>query len=117
MASCLAHRAFRFFEYMWPPSMEIASGEVLWDALVGSVPFYVAVISPERRLVFLNRARGFLAHAEYAGRTVDELDPKISDGLGPAVDRGLETGVPQTLQVSGPLDARVQARIHRHLSR
>jgi signal transduction histidine kinase len=97
--------------------MEIASGEVLWDALVGSVPFYVAVISPERRLVFLNRARGFLAHAEYAGRTVDDLDPKISDLLGPAVDRVLETGSRETLEVPAPLEEGVTAWIQLHLSR
>ncbi len=53
--------------------------EALWRALVDNVPYYVALISPDQRLVYLNRPFGSRPVTAFTGQFVADLMPAASE--------------------------------------
>ncbi len=93
--------------------LDRASGDVLWQALVGSLPFYVAIFSPDGRLAFRNQA--WVPSTDRSRDAV--LDPRVTALLDPAVARVFKTGAGETVEVPTPQEEGVTAWIRLHLTR
>ena len=71
----------------------------LWRALVDNVPYYVALISPDQRLTYLNRPFGSRPAPEFTGSFLAEiLPPGAKPGL-EALGRILEQGGIERLEL------------------
>jgi signal transduction histidine kinase len=92
------------------------SADLLWQTLVASVPFYVAVISPERRILFLNRTRGSRPVSELVGRRIDELDERLGRELGPVLDRVLTGRGSESIELPASMDQAPTMWLEIHVS-
>ena len=73
--------------------------EALWRALVDNVPYYVALISPDQRLVYLNRPFGSRPISAFTGRFMAELLPAGSEAGLTALGWILEHGGTERLEL------------------
>ncbi|MGE0439539.1 MAG: PAS domain-containing protein [Gemmatimonadales bacterium] len=71
------------------------AAQALWRALADGLPYYVALISPEGRLLYLNRtADGAPPPETWTGQSVFELIPRLEPPLKAAFDRVAAGGAP-----------------------
>lgn len=80
------------------------ASDALWRALVENVPYYVALISPDRRLVYLNRALGRRPVTELTGQSIEELIPHTA-AVHEAINRVLAGGAAEHLEAPLSLDS------------
>jgi signal transduction histidine kinase len=97
-------------------ALGVAAGDVLWQALVDSVPFYVAVLSPDRRILFSNQAGGAFGPGDWVGRSLVGAGPGVG-ALGPVLDRVLVDGHPKSVEIPVSVDPGTTAWLRLHLSR
>jgi PAS domain S-box-containing protein len=75
------------------------AGDALWRALVDSVPYYVAVVSPEGRLIYLNHTLGSLPPSVFTGRHVSELAPIPPPSVDERLRRVLAADRPEEIEI------------------
>lgn len=73
--------------------------EALWRALVDNVPYYVALISPDLRLVYLNRPFGLRPVTAFTGQLIRDLLPPESEPAVEALGRVAAEGGTSRLEV------------------
>ncbi len=86
------------------PDLPARAGDALWRALVDSVPYYVALVSTEGRLIYLNHTKGANPPSVYTGRHVTDLVPIPAQRAAEILSRALATPGPEELEIPITVD-------------
>jgi len=86
------------------PDLPTRAGDALWRALVDSVPYYVALVSVEGRLIYLNHTRGSKPPNAYTGRHVADLVPVAVGRTTEILARALANPGPEEMEIPITVD-------------
>jgi PAS domain S-box-containing protein len=95
--------------------LEVSSGDLPWQALAESVPFYLAVISPDQRILFVNRNFGSRGPEGWVGRLLEDVDPGIANRVRPALEQVLTDRTPETVELPVQIDSGATTWLRLHL--
>ncbi len=83
--------------------------DALWQALVASSPYHLALVSNDGRIFFYNRGGGSsLDPNETIGRLVSEMAPESAEVMVAAIDRALMEGESQRLEAPSSFEGKTR---------